>query len=173
MEFGELLRGVRHRRGLSQAEIAEASGVARPNIAAFEAGRREPRWGTAVRVLGAAGASVVVDEPVRWSWTTGRRPYAVPSALWRLPLPQAVGVWTPGLEVWWSGDRRAFDLSVRRERLRAYEIVLREGVPSDIEGVVDGALLLDAWNDLVLPAELRAAWGPLIDAVRGGVRQAS
>ena len=36
-------------------------------------------------------------------------------------------------------------------RPRAYEIVLREGTPSD-EGVVDGVLLCEAWPDLVLPA---------------------
>ena len=42
-----------------------------------------------------------------------------------------------------------------------------------IEAVVDGALLIDCWAELVLPAELRRAWQPLIDTVRGVVHQAS
>jgi hypothetical protein len=48
-------------------------------------------------------------------------------------------------------------------RQRAYEIVLREGGPEDIERYVDGALLVDAWDDLLLPKWIRAGWQPLID----------
>lgn len=68
----------------------------------------------------------------------------------------------PGLALWWSGPPRTFDLSERAERCRLYEIVLREGRPADIEGVVDGVLLREAWPDLVLPRGLAAAWAPLI-----------
>jgi hypothetical protein len=28
---------------------------------------------------------------------------------------------------------------------------------------VDGALLVDLWSELVLPAEIRASWQPVID----------
>jgi hypothetical protein len=42
-------------------------------------------------------------------------------------------------------------------------VVLREGRPDDIERFVDGALLVDLWGDLVLPAEIRAAWQQVID----------
>ncbi|MGD9752561.1 MAG: helix-turn-helix domain-containing protein [Acidimicrobiia bacterium] len=173
MEYGVTLQRARAASMRTQAVVAERSGVARPNIAAFEAGRREPRWGTAVRVLEAAGARVVIEDPVAWSWTSGRRPYAVPSRLWRLSVRQAVRVLTPGLELWWSGPARSFDLADRADRLRAYEVVLREGTPEAIEAVVDGALLIDGWADLVLPAELRRAWQPLIDAAMGSVDQAS
>jgi hypothetical protein len=48
-----------------------------------------------------------------------------------------------------------------------YEIVLREGTGQDISDYVDGALLVDLWPDLILPAPLRRAWQPLIDTVRG------
>ena len=70
------------------------------------------------------------------------------------------------MELWWSGPKRRFDLADRADRLRLYEVVLREGGPEDIESIVDGALLVDAWPDLVLPVALRAAWQPVIDAVR-------
>jgi hypothetical protein len=69
----------------------------------------------------------------------------------------------------WPMSTRApgavFDLADRRRRARCYEVVLREGSPADLLRFVDGALLVDAWADLVLPRELRAAWQPVIDAV--------
>jgi hypothetical protein len=43
-----------------------------------------------------------------------------------------------------------------------YEIVLQEGRPSDILAYVDGALLVDLWDDLVLPRAVRSAWAPLV-----------
>lgn len=38
----ETLRELRERAGLSQAQLASRSGVAQPNIAAYESGRRNP-----------------------------------------------------------------------------------------------------------------------------------
>ena len=126
-----------------------------------------------MRVLGAVGVRLVVADPVVWSWTGGRRPFAVPSRLWRLPVSEAVGVFSPGVELWWSGPSRRFELADRGDRLRAYEIVLREGTPDAIEAVVDGALLVDCWDELVVHRELRSAWQPLIDQARGRLRAVS
>jgi hypothetical protein len=47
-------------------------------------------------------------------------------------------------------------------------ILLTEGLPEDIAMFVDGALLVDLWNDLFLPGHVKAAWQPLIDTVRNG-----
>jgi transcriptional regulator with XRE-family HTH domain len=162
IEFASTLRSARVASGLTQVELSERSGVARPNITAYESGRREPLFHSAVELLEAAGAEVVVEASVVWSWTEGRRPYAVPSRLWRLAPRRALGRFDPGAHLWWSGPPRSFDLAVREDRLRAYAIVLREGAPADIEQVVDGVLLYEAWADLVLPRELSAAWNPLI-----------
>ena len=162
MRFAERLRTVRVAAGLTQAELGARAGVARPNVVAYEAGRREPRFDSAMALLSAAGADVVVEPPVVWSWTSGMRPYAVPSRLWRLDPAVALRSFEPGLHVWWSGPPRVFDLALRADRLRAYEIVLREGSPRDIEGVVDGVLLCEAWSDLVLPPSLRVAWSRLV-----------
>ena len=156
------MRASRIASGLTQAGLAERSGVARPNIVAYESARREPLFCNALELLKAAGAQVAVELPVVWTWTDGRRPYAVPSRLWRLPPDQALQHFQPGAHLWWSGPPRSFDLASRPSRLRAYETVLREGTSSDIEGVVDGVLLCEAWPDLVLPATLRAAWEPLV-----------
>ena len=116
-------------------------------------------------LLGAAGAEVRIESPVVWSWTEGLRPYAVPSRLGRLAPEVALRRFEPGLALWWSGPPRTFDLSERTDRCRLYEIVLREGRPVDIEAVVDGVLLCEAWPDLVLPRGMAAAWSPLVAPV--------
>jgi transcriptional regulator with XRE-family HTH domain len=173
MKFARALLEVRTAADLTQAELSVRSGIARPNIAAFEAGRREPRWETAIRTIEASGATIEVVEPITWTWTTGGRPYAVPSRLWRLSLREAFRVLTPGLHLWWSGSATQFDLANRSERARAYELVLREGSPDDIRSTVDGALLIDLWPELVVPAELRRAWQPAIDRTRAGLVETS
>jgi hypothetical protein len=58
-------------------------------------------------------------------------------------------------------------MAQRRDRFRGYELVLREGAPGDIEELVDGVLLCEAWPDMALPRSLRAAWSPLIAAALG------
>lgn len=160
--FAESLRSVRQAAGLTQAELGARAGVARPNVAAYEAGRREPLFASAMGLLSAAGGVVDIEPPVVWSWTSGLRPYAVPSRLWRLSPESALRAYEPGLGLWWSGPPRVFDLADRAERCRLYEIVLREGHPADIESVVDGVLICEAWSDLVLPSELVAAWAPVV-----------
>ena len=164
MDFGAELRAARRRARSTQADIAAATGIARPNIAAYEAGRREPRLSTAIDLLGAVGAHIAITPAIDWSWTTDRRPFAVPNQLWRLPISRALATITTSQHLWWSGPDRTFDLSDQRQRRRAYEIVLREGTPHDIEATIDGVLLVQEWHELVLPAELRRAWTPAIEA---------
>ena len=67
----------------------------------------------------------------------------------------------------WSDRGRRYDMHDRRQRARVYEIVLREGGADDVLRYVDGALLIDHWRDLVLPATVRAAWDPLITGQSG------
>jgi hypothetical protein len=86
------------------------------------------------------------------------RTIAVPSHLPRLPPAQALATVLLPLHLHWSASPRSFDLRDRAQRARVYEIVLREGGPTDILTYVDGALLAELWPDLVLPQEVRAAW---------------
>src|SRR5206468_10354494 len=44
MKFGEKLRELREHAGLSQAELAKASGIPLWTLRKFEQGRREPMW---------------------------------------------------------------------------------------------------------------------------------
>ena len=90
------------------------------------------------------------------------RPIQVPTVMPRLSLGQALATVELPLHLNWSDRGRLFDLGDRRQRARAYEIVLREGGPADVLTYVDGALLVDLWDELVLPAAVRAAWNPVV-----------
>jgi len=99
--------------------------------------------------------------------TSGRGRFAaVPDALPDLDPEQAFRRVELPLHLEWSRRDRHVDLADRHERARTYEAVLREGGPDDIGGLIDGALLVDLWDELVLPRRLRDAWQPLIDAAR-------
>lgn len=81
----------------------------------------------------------------------------------RLPAAQASATVELPLHLNWSDRGRRYDLRDRRQRARVYEIVLREGGPVDVLTYVDGALLIDLWDDLVLPVAIRAAWQSVVE----------
>lgn len=87
---------------------------------------------------------------------------AVPSALPRLPVERALATVRLPLHLNWSQPDRRFDLRDRRDRALAYEIVLREGGPEDVLTYVDGVLLVDLWDELVLPRAIREAWADAV-----------
>ena len=64
-----MLRHVRRRRGLTQAELARRAGTSQPVISAYEHGRRDPTFSTLERLVEAGGerlqigASVVAEGP--------------------------------------------------------------------------------------------------------------
>ena len=88
----------------------------------------------------------------------------MPDALPRLDVKRALAAVELPLCLNWSAPGRIFDLRSRPDRTRVYEIVLQEGAPADILAYVDGALLVDLWEDLALPRAVRSAWAPLIAA---------
>jgi transcriptional regulator with XRE-family HTH domain len=55
MTSAELLRLVRRRNGLTQAQLARAAGTSQPVISAYEHGRREPSVSMLARLVDAAG----------------------------------------------------------------------------------------------------------------------
>lgn len=84
----------------------------------------------------------------------------------RLAISQALATVTLPLHLNWSDHGRAYDLADRRDRARVYEIVLREGTPADLLTYLDGALLVDVWDELMLPRDVRTAWAPVVAARR-------
>jgi len=91
----------------------------------------------------------------------------VPDHLPRLDPDAALRTVELPVHLEWSRRTRTVHLADRHERARAYEVVLREGRPTDIAAIVDGVLLAELWDDLVVPRPIRAAWQPLIDDARG------
>jgi transcriptional regulator with XRE-family HTH domain len=169
MHTAGLLERARHQAGLSRSELARRAGASRPTLAAYAAGTKSPTLATAERIIEAAGFDLeLVPHPVYRAAAMGHgHAIYVPAVLPRLAVDRALGRVRLPLHLNWSQPGREYDLSDRRQRARVYEIVLREGTGQDISDYVDGALLVDLWPDLILPAELRRAWQPLIDTVRG------
>jgi transcriptional regulator with XRE-family HTH domain len=55
MISGPQLRAAREARGLTQADVAMATGIAVPNLSRIESGDVDPRLGTVKRILDALG----------------------------------------------------------------------------------------------------------------------
>jgi hypothetical protein len=65
-----------------------------------------------------------------------------------------------------SNPRRVYELEDRDERKYLYEIVLTDGTAADINGLIDRSWLVELWDRLYLPADVRAAWAPVIGTLR-------
>lgn len=58
MSAASMIRTARRSQGLSQRALAEQAGTSGPTVAAYEAGTKDPRASTLLRLLAAAGADV-------------------------------------------------------------------------------------------------------------------
>lgn len=160
----ELLVLARRAAGMSQGELARRGGTSRPTLSAYEHGHKSPTLATAARLLSEAGFELAIEPQVRFTERPAARGRAVsvPSALPRLPVERAVATVRLPLHLNWSQPDRRFDLRDRGDRARVYEIVLREGGPEDVLTYVDGVLLVDLWDELVLPRAIREAWADAV-----------
>lgn len=149
---------------MSQDALARRAGTSRPTLSAYEHGRKSPTLQTVTRIVAAAGFDLAITPRIEFrQFTTGRgRPFCVPRALPRLPLDRALATVELPLHLNWSDRGRRYNLRDRRERARVYEIVLREGGPGDVLTYIDGTLLVDLWDELVLPRDVRAAWRAVV-----------
>jgi transcriptional regulator with XRE-family HTH domain len=164
MDAAELLERVRASSGLTQEELARRAGTSRPTLSAYEHGRKSPTVATFTRLLAQAGWDLAAQPHVSFTPQTSARgkPTWIPDRLPRLDVARALAAVELPLHLNWSSPGRIFDLRSRADRARVYEIVLQEGTAADILAYVDGALLVDLWEDLVLPRGIRSAWAPLI-----------
>jgi transcriptional regulator with XRE-family HTH domain len=159
-----LLARARQAAGLSQEALARRAGTSRSTLSAYEHGRKSPSLDTAARVVGAAGFELALAPRVDFiEHPVGRgRIVMVPTVLPRLTVEDAFRPVELPVHLNWSDPGRWFDLRDRRQRARVYEVVLREGTAQDVLRYVDGALLVDLWDELVLPPAVRSAWAVLI-----------
>jgi transcriptional regulator with XRE-family HTH domain len=169
MEPAELLAQARVRARLTQEELARRAGTSRPTLSAYEHGRKSPTAATFARLLFAAGWELSAHPHVAFTQQPSSRGRSawVPDHLPRLDAEHALAMVELPLHLNWSAPGRVFDLRSRADRARVYEIVLQEGRPADILAYVDGALLVDLWDDLVLPRAVRSAWAPVISLPGG------
>lgn len=165
-----IIERARRSSGLSQRELARRSGTSQPTLSTYESGAKSPTLVVVERIVNTSGFDLDLSPRVEFTTHPGSRgePYAVPDRLWRLDLTEALATVVLPRYLNWSGPSRPYRLSERRDRARVYEIVLREGTDSDLMTYVDGALLVDVWNDLVLPLQLRRAWSRAIARARDG-----
>ena len=159
-----MLLKARRASGLSQDALASRAGTSRPTLSAYERGRKSPSLSTTVRILGKAGFGLQLVRRVEFVERAGERgrTILVPTSLSRLSVAEAMASVVLPLHLNWSAPGRRFVMRDRRQRARVYELVLREGTPNDVLAYVDGALLMDLWDELVLPPSLRSAWAPLV-----------
>lgn len=165
----DLLGRVRHAAGLSQDELARRAGTSRTAVSAYEHGRKSPSLDTVDRLVSSAGYELDVRPQIAFVRAPSARGryVLVPTRLPQLPAEQALATVELPLSVNWSEPGRVFLLSDRGDRAVAYELVLTEGGEEELLRYVDGTLLVDIWDEIVLPRPVRAAWSPLIERVRG------
>lgn len=171
MRAAAILSRARHAAGLSQRELATRAGTSRPTLSAYEHGRKSPSLETAARIVGAAGFDLALQPQIEFfdHPSGGGRTVLVPTGLPRLPIGEAYATVELPLHLNWSAPGRRFDLSDRHDRARVYEIVLREGGREDLLRYIDGALLIDLWDELVLPEAVSSAWAEVV-RLRPGAR---
>ena len=162
----KLIEQARTAAGLTQQEMAERAGTSRTTLSAYEHGRKSPNLETFERLLVVAGYEVQIQHRIKFSkFEMGRgRPIYVPDRLWRLDVSEAFEPVVLNLALNWSQPGKEYVTRDRRQRARLYETVIREGMPKDILKIVDGALLIDLWDELVLPRAIREHWAAVLEA---------
>ncbi|WP_208297848.1 helix-turn-helix transcriptional regulator [Actinophytocola oryzae] len=164
MSVTGLLEEARHKAGLTQDQLARQAHTSRTAVSAYENGRKKSTLDTAERLLSASGFELDMRPRITFHPVPGTRGhvYQVPNQLPSLPLPKALATVALPLSLNWSQPGRQYHLRDRSDRARVYEAVLREGDEKEVLTYIDGVLLVDLWEELVLPRDVRAAWDPLI-----------
>jgi len=162
----QLIEQARLASGLTQQAMAEQAGTSRTTLSAYEHGRKSPNLETVKRLMEVAGYELTLQHRIKFSKikTPRGRSIFVPDRLWRLDVNKVFEPVTLPLSLNWSQPGREYEVRDRRQRARLYETVIREGMPQDILTYIDGALLVDSWNELVLPRNVRDHWQSIIEA---------
>jgi hypothetical protein len=141
-------------------------------LSAYERGLKNPNLAVAERIVEAAGYRLDLVTQVHFEQRTapGVRPFWVPDRLWRGKLPECFAKVYLDDPAWFGGIRK-FDLRRRPQRRRLYDLLLRKGQPDELIDWVDGALLVDLWEDLTVPVVIRTAWQPAVMVAGRGPRE--
>lgn len=163
----------RKAHGWTQTRLAKAAGTSQATVSAYERRAKSPSLGVIERLIGEVGYALRLDHAVDFNrFFDGERTYWIPDRLWRVEprlcfskvkFPDAVAHRESG-----EWLQRYFD---RADRRRVCQYVLQAGIPIWIWRWVDGAILVDLWDGLDLPRQLRIEWQPLIDHARNGPQE--
>jgi transcriptional regulator with XRE-family HTH domain len=156
--------------GLRQSELADRAGTSQPTISAYERGTKSPRLDVAVRLLQACGWNLGLQPRVSFTEHSApegfRFPFTVPDRLWRLEAPACFRtIWFFDL-IDEDNDKHWWDLSIRADRKLVYERLLTYGDEAHLMLYLDGALLVDLWDELRVPDPMWGLWEPIIEANR-------
>lgn len=163
---GTIVERARRGSGLSQRELARRAGTSQPTLSTYERGAKSPTLAVVERIVNSSGYDLDLSPRVTFTAHDGARgaPIVVPDRLWRLDPADALATVILPQRLHWSGSSRPFRMRDRGDRARVYEIVLRAGESADLLTYVDGALLIDLWDELVLSAAIRRAWVPTLSS---------
>lgn len=172
MDVAQLILKARRGSGLSQRDLAERAGTSQATLSMYERGRKTPSLAVAERIIEAAGYRL--DLVTQVSFTQHDAPaggaFWVPDRLWRGKLPECFAKISLDDATRLRGVTR-FDLRRRPQRRRFYELLLRRGQPDELIDWIDGALLVDLWDDLKIPWPIRQAWQPAVTVAGSGPRE--
>ncbi len=167
--MARLILSARQGGGLTQDELARRAGTSQAALSTYERGLKMPSLAVAERIVEAAGYRLTLTTEVHFTQHTakGVRPFWVPDRLWRGRLPECFATVSLRDHAYLRGVTR---LSLRRRpsRRRMYELLLRNGFPEELRDWIDGALLVDLWDDLKIPRAIRGAWQPAVDLAGNG-----
>jgi transcriptional regulator with XRE-family HTH domain len=161
-----VIETARKAAGLSQYQLAQRARTKQSSVSEYEARKKSPTLDVAERLLDAAEAELVVrplvDFDVVEDPEVGR--FLVPDRLWSVPIPYCFSRVQMLRYIFETDTDQIWDLSDRTERIAFYELALCHGLSDILLNSVDGHLLVDVWPHLNLPAVIREAWQPVIDA---------
>jgi transcriptional regulator with XRE-family HTH domain len=169
VERPTIIEVARRAAGLTQARLALRAGTTQSAVSMYERRRKVPTLDVAERLMQAAGADLGMVTLVVWEVGVlpGPKAFHYPDRLWRVEVPGCFDtVRMPDL-VGRTG-RGEWHLRDRSDRRGLYENLIVAGTPQMMLRWVDGALLVDAWPQLRLPAQIRAAWEPAVRAASAG-----
>jgi transcriptional regulator with XRE-family HTH domain len=155
-----LLEIARQAAGLTQADVANSCRTSRNAVSAYENGHKSPTLATVDRLLDQCGFDLTIERRV--SFQPYERPNGliayIPNRLWRLPIKAAFAIGDVG--------GYEYDLADRLQRARCYSRTIVAGSLDELSRNIDGALLIDLWEELVIPMGIRSAWQPAVAAAR-------
>jgi transcriptional regulator with XRE-family HTH domain len=153
---------------LTQAEVARLGGTSQATVSAYERGLKTPSIRVAARLLAVMGWELTVRSRVVFTeyHPTGVVAFWAPDRLWRVPTPDCfMTLHVPDLLG--HTEQNEWNLADPTDRRRAYQILIRRGMPQMMIRWLDGGFLVDLWDQLDLPDPVRKAWEPAIrDATR-------